>query len=323
MRVEALLKISASERPGRSLCGRPLASSIFSSSARSSTAIQLVGLPVRDAEEMPSLECVGRQTRHEKALSLAIHRLDNTRLRFYSSIAIKEQKGGDEMATLVRFDPFRELASLQNEMSRMMGGVFTGSPASAARAAGSRLWMSGRPSDEIVYAFDLPGIPEEKISVELEDGTLSVSAEREREQTSSQDGFHRYERHFGTFERTISLPVGVPKPTSRRATRRRARAARAQARATQAAPHPGRQADERDRGQGAQEGLASGCDGCRAGGGPGRLPLASAWRRLLPARLQARKAPAASRLAGAGARPRSGAAPATRARAEARPPRGA
>ena len=34
-------------------------------------------------------------------------------------------------------------------------------------------------------------------------------AEREREQTSAHDGFHRYERRFGSFERTISLPAGV------------------------------------------------------------------------------------------------------------------
>ncbi|MGD0167787.1 MAG: Hsp20/alpha crystallin family protein [Gaiellaceae bacterium] len=113
------------------------------------------------------------------------------------------------MATLVRFDPFRELASLQNEMGRLMGGVFTENGA----GRDSRGWIPAldiwESEDEIVYAFDLPGIPEEKISVEFEDGTLSVSATREREQTGSHDGFHRYERRFGTFERTISLPMGV------------------------------------------------------------------------------------------------------------------
>ena len=113
------------------------------------------------------------------------------------------------MATMVRFDPIRELASLQAEMSRVMGGVFV----ERGSEQGARSWIPAldvwETSDEIIYAFDLPGIPEEKISVELEDGALSVSAEREREETSSQDGFHRYERHFGSFERTISLPAGV------------------------------------------------------------------------------------------------------------------
>jgi HSP20 family protein len=110
------------------------------------------------------------------------------------------------MATLVRFDPFRELASLQNEMRRMIYAEGSGEQSARAWIPALDVWES---EDEVVYAFDLPGIPEEKISVELEDGVLNVSAEREREETSSQNGFHRYERHFGSFERTISLPAGV------------------------------------------------------------------------------------------------------------------
>jgi len=110
------------------------------------------------------------------------------------------------MATLVRFDPFRELASLQNEMRRMIYAEGAGEHTARAWIPALDVWES---ENEVFYAFDLPGIPEEKITVELEDGALSVSAEREREETESQNGFHRYERHFGSFERTISLPVGV------------------------------------------------------------------------------------------------------------------
>jgi HSP20 family protein len=62
---------------------------------------------------------------------------------------------------------------------------------------------------ELVYAVDLPGIPEDKISVELDDGALTISAERERTQEESQDRFYRYERRHGTFSRTIGVPQGV------------------------------------------------------------------------------------------------------------------
>ena len=111
------------------------------------------------------------------------------------------------MATLVRrFDPFGELASLQSDMRRMIYAEGVGERSPRAWIPAVDIWES---ENEVVYAFDLPGIPEEKIAVELEDGALSVSAEREREDTSSQDGLHRYERHFGSFERTISLPAGV------------------------------------------------------------------------------------------------------------------
>jgi HSP20 family protein len=111
------------------------------------------------------------------------------------------------MATLVRrFDPFRELASLQSDMRRMIYAEGAGERGSRAWIPALDVWEN---ENEVVYAFDLPGIPEKKIAVELEDGALSVSAEREREESSSQDGFYRYERHFGSFGRTISLPAGV------------------------------------------------------------------------------------------------------------------
>jgi HSP20 family protein len=63
--------------------------------------------------------------------------------------------------------------------------------------------------NELVYAFDLPGIPEDKISIEFEDGALTVSAERERTQELSEENLYRFERRFGTFSRTIGLPQGV------------------------------------------------------------------------------------------------------------------
>ena len=111
------------------------------------------------------------------------------------------------MATLVRWEPLRELASLQSEMNRLMGGLLEGNGRT------TQTWVPAvdvwETDDELVYAFDLPGVPEDKISVEFEDGTLSVNAEREREQKVEDDRFYRYERRFGTFTRTIGLPQGI------------------------------------------------------------------------------------------------------------------
>jgi HSP20 family protein len=111
------------------------------------------------------------------------------------------------MATLVRWDPFREMASLQNDMSRLMTSVFgTGNGESRSWIPAVDAWET---EDEIVYAFDLPGIPEDQISVEFEDGGLTISGERERTDEVSQDRLYRYERRFGSFSRTIGLPQGV------------------------------------------------------------------------------------------------------------------
>jgi HSP20 family protein len=112
------------------------------------------------------------------------------------------------MATLVRWDPFREVAALQNEMGRFMN-LFregNGTAAPQAWAPAMDVWET---DGEIVYAFDLPGVPEDKISIEFEDGALTVSAERERTTEVSDERLYRVERRFGTFTRTIGLPQGV------------------------------------------------------------------------------------------------------------------
>jgi HSP20 family protein len=111
------------------------------------------------------------------------------------------------MTTLVRWDPFREAAAVQNEVSRLMNGLFEGNGrATQAWVPTLDVWER---DDELVYAFDLPGVPQDKLSVEIEDGTLTVSAEREQSTEVSQERYHRFERRFGTFTRTVGLPQGI------------------------------------------------------------------------------------------------------------------
>ena len=111
------------------------------------------------------------------------------------------------MATLVRWEPFREIAALQNEMGRFMNGLLEGNGrTNQAWVPALDVWET---ENEVVYAVDLPGIPEDKISVELDDGALTISAERERTQEESDDKFYRYERRYGTFSRTVGVPQGI------------------------------------------------------------------------------------------------------------------
>jgi HSP20 family protein len=111
------------------------------------------------------------------------------------------------MATLVRWAPFSELASLQNELSRFMNGLHEGNGRTTQSwIPTADFWDT---ESEVVYAFDLPGIPEDKISVELDEGALTITAEREREQSVEDGRFYRFERRFGSFTRTIGVPQGV------------------------------------------------------------------------------------------------------------------
>jgi HSP20 family protein len=112
------------------------------------------------------------------------------------------------MTTLVRWEPFREITALQNDMGRLMS-AFLGQ----SNGESSRTWVPAvdvwETDDEVVYAFDLPGIPEDNIAVEFDDGALTVSGERERTHEAKEEGFYRYERRFGSFSRSVGLPPGV------------------------------------------------------------------------------------------------------------------
>jgi HSP20 family protein len=111
------------------------------------------------------------------------------------------------MATLVRWDPFREVAAMQNELSRFMNGlVETDARQTQAWVPTLDVWET---DSELVYALDLPGIPQDKIAIEVENGTLTVSAERERTEEVAGDRFRRFERRFGSFSRTVGLPQGI------------------------------------------------------------------------------------------------------------------
>jgi HSP20 family protein len=111
---------------------------------------------------------------------------------------------------LVRFEPFRELTALQNEMGRWMnvlsGGATPGNGQSSTWLPAVDVWET---DSELVLSFDLPGIPEDKITVELDDNVLTVSGERERTKEHSSERFYRFERRHGTFSRSVTLPAGV------------------------------------------------------------------------------------------------------------------
>ena len=111
------------------------------------------------------------------------------------------------MSTLVRWEPFRELGTLQSEMSRLMNGMLEGNGRQSQNWVPSLdVWET---PTEVVYAFDLPGIREEQITLEVKDETLTISANREKTEETSEKGFYRFERRYGTFARAVGLPQGV------------------------------------------------------------------------------------------------------------------
>lgn len=110
------------------------------------------------------------------------------------------------MATLVRWDPFREVAAVHNELSRLMNGMLENGRQTQSWVPTLDVWET---EDSLVYAFDLPGLKQDDIAVEVENGMLTVSAKRERTTKLDEERFHRVERRYGEFSRTVGLPQGV------------------------------------------------------------------------------------------------------------------
>jgi HSP20 family protein len=110
---------------------------------------------------------------------------------------------------IVRWEPFRELSSLQTEMNRLFNAAFE----NQGNGPSTRRWTPAmdllETDDEFVLRADLPGMNESDVSIELEDNVLTLSGERKTEHEDKREGFYRMERSFGSFSRALTLPKGV------------------------------------------------------------------------------------------------------------------
>jgi HSP20 family protein len=110
---------------------------------------------------------------------------------------------------LVRWEPGREVDSLQSEVNRVFDAFFGGN-GSASRA---RRWVPAmdlvETEDHLVLRADLPGMKREDVDIEIKDGALTVSGERKAEHEENAEGYYRVERAYGRFSRSLTLPEGI------------------------------------------------------------------------------------------------------------------
>jgi HSP20 family protein len=110
---------------------------------------------------------------------------------------------------LVRWDPARELDTLQTDINQVFDTFFGGRTANGA----ARRWVPAidlaETDDQLVLSADLPGLDKDDVSIEIKDGVLTVSGERKAEHEETKNGYHRVERAYGGFSRSLSLPRGV------------------------------------------------------------------------------------------------------------------
>jgi HSP20 family protein len=121
---------------------------------------------------------------------------------------------GDRMAITTRWDPFQDLRSAQDEMAQMSPmlahalGRYGQQGSSRATAWAPALDISER-KDAYLVTVELPGVEADDLEVTLEDGLLTIQGERYFAHDSSEQQFHRVERRYGAFRRSITLPAQV------------------------------------------------------------------------------------------------------------------
>ena len=116
------------------------------------------------------------------------------------------------MTTIVRWDPLKEMAGLQDRMNRLFDDV----------------WGRGRRTDEefiaggwvppvdvretketLEISAELPGIDPKSVEVSVESGVLTLKGARHFEKAAEGETYHRVERAYGIFERSFTLPSNV------------------------------------------------------------------------------------------------------------------
>ena len=110
--------------------------------------------------------------------------------------------------TIVRWDPFRDVAVLQDRINRLFNESF----GQARDLEDDMRVCAWRPAvdiyeteNEIVLKAELPGINKEDVSVEVKDNALTLKGERFPEAEIKEDKYYRREICFGTFERSFTL----------------------------------------------------------------------------------------------------------------------
>ena len=115
------------------------------------------------------------------------------------------------MMNLVRWNPWREMSTLQHRINLMLNEPFFQSDGEDELRMGS--WYPAVDmfdnGDKIVIKAELPGMDKKDISVDIEDRVLTLSGERSYDNEVKEENYYRRERASGTFKRAFNLPADV------------------------------------------------------------------------------------------------------------------
>src|ERR671935_3229706 len=101
-----------------------------------------------------------------------------------------------------RWDPFRDLMSIQNELNRLFGRTYAGEGGATSSGAWAPPLDVYETKDKFVVCMELPGVDPTAVDLTVEDSTLTVRGERQFYSEVPEESFHRVERRYGQFVRS-------------------------------------------------------------------------------------------------------------------------
>ncbi|MDQ3258562.1 MAG: Hsp20/alpha crystallin family protein [Acidobacteriota bacterium] len=113
--------------------------------------------------------------------------------------------------SISRYDPFRDLRTLQDEVNRLFSTNIGRSFSDEGIARGS--WTPSvdifENKEQLAFEFELPGMNREDFELTIENNVLTLRGERRFEKKDDSDNYHRVERSYGSFTRSFTMPPAV------------------------------------------------------------------------------------------------------------------
>ncbi|MBV9215328.1 MAG: Hsp20/alpha crystallin family protein [Acidobacteria bacterium] len=110
---------------------------------------------------------------------------------------------------IVRYDPFRELRGLQDEMTRLFRGVQTAGNGEELNGSWFPKVDVFEDKEHLFLEAELPGMNSNDFELSFENNVLTLSGERKFEKKTDEGNYHRVERSYGSFTRSFTLPQTV------------------------------------------------------------------------------------------------------------------
>lgn len=113
------------------------------------------------------------------------------------------------MNTIMRWEPFRNLSSLQEQVNRLFESNFPSRGSESTLTAWAPAVDVYETENELVIKADLPDVSDKDLDVRVENNMLTIHGERKFEQKVKEENYLRMERSYGSFSRSFSLPNSV------------------------------------------------------------------------------------------------------------------